>query len=404
MTGTTIAQAIPIAISPLLTRIYTPEEFGVFALFMAIVSIIGSVINGRYELAIMLPKTDEDAINILALGFLINLFISTLLLSCILIFHSSIVALLGNPEISPWLYLIPLSVFLVGCFNLLNYFNNRKRHYKDLAKANVYKSLVSAAVQITLGLAKAGVFGLLSGQILSQAVSNTKLFFNIKNLSLFHHVQKRRIISLAKRYNNHPIYLLPTTLFDTFSLKVPLFGINHFLSVSLLGQYALTERMLAIPSGLVGKSIGQVFYKEFTLLITDQDYLAAKRLIFTVWKRLFVIGIVPVVIIVLFGDAMFGFIFGESWRAAGEIAQVMIIMYFVLFISSPTSSAYNVLEMQKLGLLFGVAVLFYRIIIFMYFIKYGLIKALLIYAVIEIIQVFIYNYLLLRRLNHDIYR
>ena len=68
MTGTTIAQAIPIAISPILTRLYTPKDFGVLALFVAITSIFGSIANGRYELAIMLPKKDEDAVNILALG------------------------------------------------------------------------------------------------------------------------------------------------------------------------------------------------------------------------------------------------------------------------------------------------------------------------------------------------
>ena len=87
MTGTTIAQAIPIAISPILTRIYTPEDFGIFAIFLAITLIIGSIANGRYELAIMIPKKDEDAINIFALGFIITTFISLLLLVLVLIFQ-----------------------------------------------------------------------------------------------------------------------------------------------------------------------------------------------------------------------------------------------------------------------------------------------------------------------------
>ena len=88
MTGTTIAQAIPIAISPILTRIYTPEDFGIFAIFLAITIIIGSIANGRYELAIMIPKKDEDAINIFALGFIITTSISLLLLVLVLIFQT----------------------------------------------------------------------------------------------------------------------------------------------------------------------------------------------------------------------------------------------------------------------------------------------------------------------------
>ena len=87
MTGTTIAQAIPIAISPILTRIYTPKDFGLYALFISIAFILASVANGRYELAIMLPKKDEDAINIFALGFLITVFISLFLLILVFLFN-----------------------------------------------------------------------------------------------------------------------------------------------------------------------------------------------------------------------------------------------------------------------------------------------------------------------------
>jgi O-antigen/teichoic acid export membrane protein len=126
MTGTTIAQAIPIAISPILTRIYSPEDFGVFALFVAITSIFGTIANGRYELAIMLPKKDEDAINIFALGFIITTFISLLLLILVLIFQDKIVDILKNEDIRVWLYFVPLAVFFVGLYNILNYFNNRK--------------------------------------------------------------------------------------------------------------------------------------------------------------------------------------------------------------------------------------------------------------------------------------
>jgi len=80
MTGTTIAQAIPIAISPILTRIYTPEDFGVFALFIAIVGFFSVIASARYEQAILIPKKDEDAINIFALGFIIICSISLFLL------------------------------------------------------------------------------------------------------------------------------------------------------------------------------------------------------------------------------------------------------------------------------------------------------------------------------------
>jgi len=103
LTGTTIAQALPIAISPILTRIYTPEDFGVFALFISISAIFAAIVNGKYELAIVVPEKDEDAYNIAALSLLIATGISVVLLLIVIFFHSWILMLLDNKEISPWL-------------------------------------------------------------------------------------------------------------------------------------------------------------------------------------------------------------------------------------------------------------------------------------------------------------
>lgn len=130
MTGTAIAQAIPIAISPILTRIYSPEDFGVFALFVAIISILGNIANAKYELAIMLPKKDEDAINIFALGFLITCIISIIMLIFVITFNHYFIDSLKNEEIGFWLYFVPIAIFFSGMYNVLNYFNNRKKIIK----------------------------------------------------------------------------------------------------------------------------------------------------------------------------------------------------------------------------------------------------------------------------------
>jgi len=129
MTGTTIAQAIPIAISPILARMYTPEDFGVLALFISISGIFGSIATARYELAIMLPKEDDEAVNITALGIAISFILSFLLFLIALIFHRLLVALIGNPQISAWLYFIPIIVFIIGVYNAMYYFNTRKKYF-----------------------------------------------------------------------------------------------------------------------------------------------------------------------------------------------------------------------------------------------------------------------------------
>ena len=207
MTGTTIAQAIPITISPILTRLYSPEDFGLFALFISITSIFGSIANGRYELAIMLPAKDEDAINIFALGFIITSAISLILFIIVIFFNDYISSLLNNNEIRMWLYFVPIVVFFIGSYNILNYFNNRQKKYKDLAKATIIKSIVIAIIQLSVGLIKSGVSGLIGGQIGSYFVANTKLLKNIlKDKVLMSKISIVSIIGLAKRYKKFPQY------------------------------------------------------------------------------------------------------------------------------------------------------------------------------------------------------
>lgn len=151
MTGATIAQAIPVAISPILTRLYTPEDFGVLTIFIALTAIFGSIVNARYELAIVLPEKEEDSINLVALSILIAIFISSLLLVAILLFKNSIILLLGNDQIGLWLYFVPLTVLFIGIFNSLNYLNTRLKMFGVIAKVKVVKSVSLAIVQLGLG-------------------------------------------------------------------------------------------------------------------------------------------------------------------------------------------------------------------------------------------------------------
>jgi len=123
LTGSVIAQALPILFSPILTRIYTPEDFGLLAVFMSLTSIFGTIANARYEMAVLLPKKETEAINIVSLGTIISTSLSIFLLVFLLFFHDNALVWLKDDRLSTWLYFIPLVVFLIGLFNMLNYYN-----------------------------------------------------------------------------------------------------------------------------------------------------------------------------------------------------------------------------------------------------------------------------------------
>jgi O-antigen/teichoic acid export membrane protein len=349
MTGTTIAQAIPIAISPILTRLYSPEDFGLLALFTAIVSVFGSIANGRYELAIMLPKKDEDAINIVALGFIITVSISLILLVIVIFFNNYFTKLLKNDDIEIWLYFIPITVFFIGFFNILNYFNNRRKNYKDIANAVILKSVISAIIQLSIGFVKSGATGLISGQIVSQMFANLRLLKNIiKDKILIKKINKDKIIALAKRYKDFPKFSMWAILANTLTRSLTNILISFFYSVATLGFYSLVQRVLGMPSALIGSSIGQVFFQQATKE-KQQTGKAINAFNATV-KKLIIIGLPSFGLLFFIVEDLFAFVFGEEWRIAGEYARILIPYMFVNFIVGTISIVNIVFEKVLYGL------------------------------------------------------
>ncbi len=347
MIGTTIAQAIPIVISPILTRIYTPKDFGVLALFLAISTIFGSIANARYEIAIMLPKKDEDAINIFALGFIINCFISLILLVLVILFNSYFTTFLENKEIISWLYFVPIAVFFIGLFNLLNYFNNRRKNYKDLRNATILKSIILAVVQLSVGFVKSGADGLISGSIVSNIFANMKLIKNItKDKNLMTKISKFKMIFLAKRYKNFPKYNLPSTLSDTITQQLPFLMIPKIFSLSISGYFSLSQKLIVLPSSLIAKSISQVYFQKITE--NKNNKIANMPILVNTIKKLFLIALPITILIFLFAPYLFEIIFGKEWTISGEIAKYLSLIFLITFVVSTLSITLVVYEKLKI--------------------------------------------------------
>ncbi len=390
MTGTTIAQAIPIAISPILTRIYTPEDFGVFALFIAITSILGTIANARYELAIMLPKKDEDAINIVALGFIITCFITFLTLVFVIFFNDYFTNLLGNTEIGFWLYFVPLTLFFSGLFNILNYFNNRKKNYKYLRNATILKSIVLAIVQLSVGLMKSGASGLITGSIISNMVANMKLAQNIlKDKILISKIRKVKIIALAKKYKDFPKYNLISDLSNTLTLQIPFFVIPKAFNISISGYFFFAQKMISMPSLLIANSISQVFFEKISE--NNKNNIKNMPIFLNILKKLLMLSLPISIFIYLFSPTIFEIIFGKEWRISGEISQYLAVVFFFTFIVSTLSItlvSYNKLKFlaiwQYLYLFSSVAFFFlvyYLELEFNIFLEYYVLHQVVLYLI-----------------------
>ena len=355
MTGASVAQAIPIAISPILTRIYTPEDFGVLALFGAISVTFGSIANGRYELAIMLPKEDDDAINIAALGLFIAFIFSFVLLIPAVFLNDQITRLLGNEEVGFWLYFVPFSMFMTGFYNVLNYLNTRQKSYKDIAQATIYRSLVSASFQVGLGILKSGAAGLISGQLASQLVANFRLARNVQSSYQLQKITNHKMKKLAFRYKNFPLFSSWGDLANNLSIHLVNVLVSIFYNISTLGFLILAQKVLQFPSIIIGSTLGQVFYQEATYE-KQKTGLAVKSYKST-FKKLIVVSLISFVPLYFIVEDLFVFVFGENWRLAGAYAMILIPLIAVQFISSALSGIFNVFEKQKVVLIWQVILL-----------------------------------------------
>jgi len=346
ITGTGIAQIIPIVISPVLTRLYSPSDFGTFAFFSALVGILSILASGRYEMALLLPKREQDALHILFLSFILNLLFSLIVLGGIIIFHDILMRYIDDRSMELWLYVVPLSVFVVALFNQLSIFNNRLKCYADMARASVIKSFVLSVVQLGTGIWHTGVSGLIGAQIIAQLSANVKL---AKNILLREHgnirISRLKLFALAKRYRDFPRYNLPHAVLSTLSANLPIYLFTPFFGSQVVGYYSLSLMIVFVPLMIIAGATAKVYNQQISIRYRqrEESYLFTKRML-----RSLAAKIVPVVVLIgIFSPSLFGMVFGENWREAGIYTQILVPFLLLNVMVSTVAFIPNLVGKQK---------------------------------------------------------
>ena len=357
MTGTGLAQAIPIAISPILTRLYSPEDFGIFGLYMAIVAIASVLVTGRYELAILLPRNDRDALHIVALAIGLSAAVSALLLVVVLVFNGPITQLLGASDIAPWLYWVPASTVLMGIYTSLNYWSNRKGQYRRLAVSRVVQTSGTSATQLGAAFLRSEPAGLVVGQLTGQLMASSlqaRMIYR-EDQNQIKTLRWGRVRALARKYRNFPRFLIVAHGFNTASGQVPMLLLSTLFNTATAGYYMLIQRVMAAPMVLVAGALGDVFRQEASRAYIHTGNCRA--IYMSTFKRLLGLAVLPFAVFFFVAPALFGWVFGEPWRVAGEYARIFTPMFFLQFITSPLSSVYMIAEKQKMDLAWQICLL-----------------------------------------------
>ena len=343
MTGTTIAQAIPVAISPILTRIYTPENFGMFALFISIVSIMAVASTGKYELAILLPKKNSTAYQLVSLSLMLSLVVS-------LFYILSMVGANIMYSFEPIYYLLPTTVFFISLNNIFDRYNNRIKNYKLMSYQRLIKTTIesiTSIVFITLFSIKTGlIWGFILGYFIS---SFTMLYINFesfKNLKLKPSLSKMQV--LAIKYINFPRYSMPHTFLNTLSANIPIFLIPFFYTNHTLGLYAFGLKIVQTPLSLLSTSVFNVLGQKMAEEYTKGNEI--KSLFINMVKKLVVLAIMMIPFFVYI-DEIFAFIFGEEWRIAGDYIQVLSPWILLVFVASSFATIPHIYNKQRKALM-----------------------------------------------------
>ncbi|MDD1674805.1 MAG: oligosaccharide flippase family protein, partial [Methanomicrobiales archaeon] len=317
--GTTVTQVLSILASPVLTRLFGPEAFGLSALFVSITSIISVFVCLRYELAIMLPETEEDAVNLVGVSIFAVILI-TLLTIPVSYFGSTAIALwLNAPELGAYMWLVPPSTFLSGLFLALNYWNTRTRQFGRLANVRVAGAVATTGSQIGAGIAgftSAGV--LIGGSILGSFISTFVLMVQVwrDDSHLFRKgLHWQRMKQGIIRYRNFPLFDSWAALLNSVSTSLPFFLLSIYFSPAIVGFYSLGNRILKLPLGFIGSSINQVFYQRAAEAKHKGDE-ALRALSHAIFLRLAVLGSYPIFLLMVIGQEVFVVVFGGNWAEA----------------------------------------------------------------------------------------
>jgi len=333
------AQLIVVLASPILTRLYTPEQFGFLAVFTSILNTVMVVASLRYQVAVPLAKSDRDAVATLMLCVLTGVATALTTLLVVHYFGAAFARLVKVPDYASWFYLLPIAMLLAGWFEVFRFWNTRTRTFAPIAKARFQQSVAMTLVQ--LGFFRFGVAALLIGQVVGRFSGLTRLVLP------FHRSMQGQVRTLtsadlrrqAKEFRRFPVYSTWGTLINVTGRQLPTVFFAALAGPGVAGLYALSQRILATPLSLVSDAISSVFTSRVVPSAGQVDLPGVVRAFHT---GLCLLAAVPTLALIIVGQDVFGLVFGAEWAAAGLYAALMAPWIFFVFVSTPLMMVFSV--------------------------------------------------------------
>ncbi|WP_322629713.1 lipopolysaccharide biosynthesis protein [Halothiobacillus sp.] len=394
--GTAAGQIIIVAASPILTRLYSPEDFGLLAVFAGLLAILGVIASLRYQMAIPLPESNEEATDVMALSLLVVAGMTGVTALIVAVFGESIAATLNTPQLSPYLWLLPVGLLLAGIYQVLNYWAIRRKAFSVIARTKVSQSAWMSLVQ--MGGYALGPFALLLGRVIGQAAGSVSLWNHAREpggFKLGSLLPHKGIGQVAYRYSHFPAYSSWAGLLNTGGAQVPPIFFAAFFGPAAAGAYMLAQRVINLPMAVVATAVADAFLPN-SVEAYREDRLGNEV------RRLFIVLAILVfpsaAVLFIVAPELFAFVFGEDWRQAGEMVRWLTPMLAIQFIINPLSRIFVVIERQRLAMLLQGFLFLMRsgALVIAYLLDFSVLEAVKLFSALSAVGYLVYSVVIMK--------
>ncbi|WP_118195552.1 lipopolysaccharide biosynthesis protein [Albibacterium indicum] len=353
--GSALGQVINLLMSPVITRIFPPEAFGVFGVFTSVINILTNSSSLKLEMALPLQKETDEFIELLWICLFANLGYALLIAAVLIFIPISVYETFNVSELVDFLWLIPLTLLITGCTRILTSAVVRFKAYKAISYSFINQILVKNVVQIILGLFSASGLSLIFGTFFNQGTGMTNLIRVLKKRKVltWTPLSKLIIFSHVKEHRDYIFYGTPSGLINALGLYLPVPLVMYYFGPKEAGGLAFCITLISLPMRVVGKSVSQAFIGECAEMIREKKP-GLSKLYKNLILRLSLLILVPFIIATFWGQPIFKLFFGQEWSQSGYFIQILALPFCLQFISSPLSQILNLLTLQKVQLIWDI--------------------------------------------------
>jgi O-antigen/teichoic acid export membrane protein len=356
LSGTAVGQGMALVAAPLLSRLFDPRDFGIFAIISALAVTAGTVAALRFELAIPLPEAEQHAQSLTAIALGTSLLTGAIGAAAIAIFGDHIASAFNQPDLMPWLWFAPITATVMGGYLTLNQLAIRHQRYGAVGRRNLLQSVTLVLAQLGLGGAGVRPGGLVIGFGLGQFAGFLSLFpgASLRGATARAGRSRANLRAVARRYRRFPLYLGPAGLLNALGLQLPLLLIAYWYGSEIAGWLGMTQRVLALPVTLIGTAVSQVYLSELARAVRS-DGARTRALFRKASLALAATGTVVAAVLLVLGPWLFALVFGNEWATSGHYARALALGLGAQFVAAPLSQTMIAMERQRLQLGWDIA-------------------------------------------------